>query len=64
MKEATYIAAIFALAHKAVEIEDASLPNSKCKKISGYAVLGQAVIPYRRRLHGLEKITYWMKIKD
>ncbi len=33
------IAAVFTLAHKAVEIENASLSNSKRKKISRYAVL-------------------------
>lgn len=34
-----YIAAIFTLAHKAVEIGDANLSNSKRKKISRYAIL-------------------------
>ncbi len=36
--EDNYIAAIFTLAHKAVEIGDESLSNSKRKKISRYAV--------------------------
>ncbi|MDE5778201.1 MAG: GNAT family acetyltransferase [Lachnospiraceae bacterium] len=39
VNEDNYIAAIFTLAHKAVEIGNASLSNSKRKKISRYAVL-------------------------
>ena len=39
VNEENYIVAIFTLAHKAVEIGDVSLSNSKRKKISRYAVL-------------------------
>lgn len=39
INEANYIAAVFTLAHKAVEIGNARLSNSKRKKISRYAVL-------------------------
>ncbi len=39
INEDNYIAAIFTLAHKVVEIGDANLSQSKRKKISRYAVL-------------------------
>lgn len=39
VNEDNYIAAIFTLAHKAVEIGDVNLSNSKRKKIGRYAVL-------------------------
>ena len=46
VNEDNYIEAIFALAHKAVEIVDASLSNSKRKKISRYAVLDSGTGSY------------------
>ena len=46
VNEDNYIEAIFALAHKAVEIGDASLSNSKRKKISRYAVLDSGTGSY------------------
>lgn len=39
VNEDNYIAAIFTLAHKVVEIGDRNLSNSKRRKISRYAVL-------------------------
>ncbi len=46
VNEDNYIAAIFTLAHKAVEIGDASLSNSKRKKINRYAVLDSGTGSY------------------
>ena len=46
VNEDNYIAAIFTLAHKAIEIGDASLSNSKRKKISRYAVLDSETSSY------------------
>ena len=46
VNEDNYIEAIFALAHKAVETGDASLSNSKRKKISRYAVLDSGTGSY------------------
>lgn len=46
VNEDNYIAAIFTLAHKAVEIGDASLSNSKRKKISRFAVLDSGTGSY------------------
>ena len=46
VNEDNYIAAIFTLAHKVVEIGDASLSNSKRKKISRYAVLDSGTGSY------------------
>ena len=46
VNEDNYITAIFTLAHKAVEIGNASLSNSKRKKISRYAVLDSGTGSY------------------
>ena len=46
VNEDNYIAAIFTLAHKAVEIGDSNLSNSKRKKISRYAVLDSGTGSY------------------
>lgn len=46
VNEDNYIAGIFTLAHKAIEIGDASLSNSKRKKISRYAVLDSETSSY------------------
>lgn len=46
INEDNYIAAIFTLAHKVVEIGDANLSQSKRKKISRYAVLDSETSSY------------------
>lgn len=42
VNEDNYIVAIFTLAHKAIEVSDENLSNSKRRKISRYAVLDSA----------------------